>query len=256
MLVPNTNTRARCTGDDECAPKTRDSTRRRCTAGSKRHVDRRACSLLTYMYNDDPLRQRRPHTRTSQVTKVTHTQTLLHSKAGRAGRISLRGGRRRALTQWGRSRQYINRKIMVHGPYDYSTRVIQAQNTRSHARQRLRRVAPRLDAPGGQEPGDEHHPARSTCVDALVLRSSPLGADMGLRGAEQVPDAVGDRARHLVVRKRWLCRARVFSGGSTRSKREVQPMGLRHPNAWRGAALVDARARLPGYGMPRGTRKS
>ena len=57
-----------------------------------------------YMYNDDPLRQRRPHTRTSQVTKVTHTQTLLHSKAGRAGRIGLRGGRRRALTQWGRSR--------------------------------------------------------------------------------------------------------------------------------------------------------
>ena len=32
MLVPNTNTRARCTGDDESAPKTRDSTRRRCTA--------------------------------------------------------------------------------------------------------------------------------------------------------------------------------------------------------------------------------
>ena len=30
MLVPNTNTRARCTGDDESAPKTRDSTRRRC----------------------------------------------------------------------------------------------------------------------------------------------------------------------------------------------------------------------------------
>ena len=28
------------------------------------------------MYNDDPLWQRRPHTRTSQVTKVTHTQTL------------------------------------------------------------------------------------------------------------------------------------------------------------------------------------
>ena len=49
-----------------------------------------------HLYNDDPLRQRRPHTRTSQVTKVTHTQTLLHSKAGRAGRISLRGGRRRA----------------------------------------------------------------------------------------------------------------------------------------------------------------
>jgi len=33
MLVPNTNTRARCTGDDESAPKTRDSTRlRRCTS--------------------------------------------------------------------------------------------------------------------------------------------------------------------------------------------------------------------------------
>ena len=32
MLVPNTNTRARCTGDDESAPKTRDSTRRRCIA--------------------------------------------------------------------------------------------------------------------------------------------------------------------------------------------------------------------------------
>ena len=47
------------------------------------------------MYNDDPLRQRRPHTRTSQVTKVTHTQTLLHSKAGRAGRIGLRGGRKK-----------------------------------------------------------------------------------------------------------------------------------------------------------------
>ena len=30
------------------------------------------------MYNDDPLWQRGPHTRTSQVTKVTHTQTLLH----------------------------------------------------------------------------------------------------------------------------------------------------------------------------------
>ena len=36
------------------------------------------------MYNDDPLWQRGPHTRTSQVTKVTHTHTLLHSKAGEA----------------------------------------------------------------------------------------------------------------------------------------------------------------------------
>ena len=63
----------------------------------------RVCKYTRYMYNDDPLRQRRPHTRTSQVTKVTHTQTLLHSKAGGAGRIGLRGGRRRALTQWGRS---------------------------------------------------------------------------------------------------------------------------------------------------------
>ena len=27
------------------------------------------------MYNDDPLWQRGPHTRTSQVTKVTHTHT-------------------------------------------------------------------------------------------------------------------------------------------------------------------------------------
>jgi hypothetical protein len=44
MLVPNTNTRARSTGDDESAPKTRDSTRRRCNARSRRHVDRRACS--------------------------------------------------------------------------------------------------------------------------------------------------------------------------------------------------------------------
>ena len=40
MLVPNTqyqNTRARCTettGDDESAPKTRDSTRRRCIAAT------------------------------------------------------------------------------------------------------------------------------------------------------------------------------------------------------------------------------
>ena len=47
MLAPNTNTRARCTGDDESAPKTRDSTRRRCTARSRRHVNRRA--LLTYL---------------------------------------------------------------------------------------------------------------------------------------------------------------------------------------------------------------
>ena len=40
----DTNTRrARCTGDDESAPKTRDSTRRRCTARSRRHVDQRAC---------------------------------------------------------------------------------------------------------------------------------------------------------------------------------------------------------------------
>ena len=74
-----------------------------------------------------------------------------------------------------------------------------------------------------------------------------------VRGAEQVPDAVGDRARHLVVGERWLCRARAFSGGPTRSEREVQAVGLRHPNAWWGAALVDARARLPGYGMPRDT---
>ena len=29
LLVPNTNARARCTGDDESAPKTRDSTRYR-----------------------------------------------------------------------------------------------------------------------------------------------------------------------------------------------------------------------------------
>ena len=29
--------------DDECSPKRRDSTRRRCTAGSKRHVGQRAC---------------------------------------------------------------------------------------------------------------------------------------------------------------------------------------------------------------------
>ena len=43
------------------------------------------------MYNDDPLWQRGPHTRTSQVTKVTHTQTLLHSETGGAGRIGLRG---------------------------------------------------------------------------------------------------------------------------------------------------------------------
>ena len=68
--------------------------------GSAPRLDRwcpRPSKYTRYMYNDDPLRQRRPHTRTSQVTKVTHTQTLLHSKAGRAGRISLRGGRRRAL---------------------------------------------------------------------------------------------------------------------------------------------------------------
>ena len=31
------------------------------------------------MYNDDPLWQRGPHTRTSQVTKVTHTQTLFEA---------------------------------------------------------------------------------------------------------------------------------------------------------------------------------
>ena len=42
-----------CTGrDDESAPKTRDSTRRRCTASSKRHVDQRACTyLLTHFGN-------------------------------------------------------------------------------------------------------------------------------------------------------------------------------------------------------------
>ena len=41
------------------------------------------------------------HTHFTSDKKVTHTQTLLHSKAGVAGRIGLRGGRRRALTQWG-----------------------------------------------------------------------------------------------------------------------------------------------------------
>ena len=42
-----------------------------------------ACAALTmytrYMYNDDPLWQRGPHTRTSQVTKVTHTHTHTHT---------------------------------------------------------------------------------------------------------------------------------------------------------------------------------
>ena len=39
MLVPETNTRVQCTGDDESAPKTRDSTRRSCIARSRRHVE-------------------------------------------------------------------------------------------------------------------------------------------------------------------------------------------------------------------------
>ena len=46
MLVPNTFTNTKEHGvlaNDESAPKTRDSTCRRCTASSKRHVDRRAC---------------------------------------------------------------------------------------------------------------------------------------------------------------------------------------------------------------------
>ena len=41
MLVPNTNTRARCTGDDESAPKTRDSTLLLTQAGFTTAVDRR-----------------------------------------------------------------------------------------------------------------------------------------------------------------------------------------------------------------------
>ena len=84
---------------------------------------------------------------------------------------------------------------------------------------------------------------------ALGLR----GIKQNRKGAEYVPDAVGNRARHFVVRERWLCRARAFAGGPTGSKRKVQPVGLCHPNAGRGAALVDARARLPRYGMPRDT---
>ena len=86
--------------DGQCSP----LVGRALPGGRARGPRQRRSKYTRYMYNDDPLRQRRPHTRTSQVTKVTHTQTLLHSKAGRAGRISLRGGRRRALTQWGRSR--------------------------------------------------------------------------------------------------------------------------------------------------------
>ena len=59
MLVPNTNTRARCTGDDESAPKTRDSTRRRCKARSRRHVDRRACIRRQRPGDDSPRPQDR-----------------------------------------------------------------------------------------------------------------------------------------------------------------------------------------------------
>ena len=67
-----------------------------------------------YMYNDDPLRQRRPHTRTSQVTEVTYTQTLLHSKTGGAGWIVLRGN-----PQMGRAETGLNSKRIRLRPTRY-----------------------------------------------------------------------------------------------------------------------------------------
>ena len=64
--------------DGQCSP----LVGRALPGGRARGPRQRRSKYTRYMYNDDPLRQRRPHTRTSQVTKVTHTQTLLHSKAG------------------------------------------------------------------------------------------------------------------------------------------------------------------------------
>ena len=52
MLVPDTNTRAQCTGDDESAPKTRDSTRRRCIT----YLPRLFTYLLTYLCAFPPSR--------------------------------------------------------------------------------------------------------------------------------------------------------------------------------------------------------
>ena len=39
-----------------------------------------------YMYNDDPLWQRRPHTRTSQVTKRSHTHKHFYTREVRPAR--------------------------------------------------------------------------------------------------------------------------------------------------------------------------
>ena len=101
------------------------------------------CKYTRYMYNDDPLRQRRPHTHTSQVTKVTHTQTLLHSKAGRAGRISLHLPMLRCPTGFSLIRVFI--PLHVFCPLCHWTPVVQPcpvlVNTPHHVAARSRAVA-------------------------------------------------------------------------------------------------------------------
>ena len=91
--------------------KTPESRRSRCRgrktrdAPGQRRQKKKVSKYTRYMYNDDPLRQpgphtrsytpkrwQKPHTRTHTLeSDKGHTHTLLHSKTGGAGWISLRG---------------------------------------------------------------------------------------------------------------------------------------------------------------------
>ena len=96
MLVPNTNTRARCTGDDESAPKTRDSTRRRCNARSRRHVNRRACSRR-HPWGDGPrpqdwrggVRTKGAPFTSAQRSRIL-AQVVAHASAGLGKALAMR----------------------------------------------------------------------------------------------------------------------------------------------------------------------
>ena len=84
MLVPNTNTRARCTGDDESAPKSRDSTRRRCTARSRSAHRSRMAPLLARQEERERDRLLAGHGRTrSRVETTTSRRALARLRAAK-----------------------------------------------------------------------------------------------------------------------------------------------------------------------------
>jgi hypothetical protein len=70
----------------------------------------------------------------------------------------------------------------------------------------------------------QHRPVRSTCADALVLRSSPLGADMVCKSGNSFADALKITQGLMALVPPTICCVRAqsarefvteFSGGAT-----------------------------------------